>query len=76
MDGRLEEEEKEKKENKEEKEMETEEAKPRGEEAGSGRRLYFVDNIRSFVIVQVVVLHAAVTYSGLGMWYYQEAAAP
>jgi hypothetical protein len=55
--------------------LEAGEAKPRGEEAGSGRRLYFVDNIRSFVIVQVVVLHAAVTYSGLGMWYYQEAAA-
>ena len=50
-------------------------AKPRGEEAGSGRRLYFADNIRSFVIVQVVVLHAAVTYSNLGMWYYREAAA-
>ena len=50
-------------------------AKPGGEDAGSGRRLYFIDNIRSFVIVQVVILHAAVTYSGLGMWYYREAAA-
>lgn len=50
-------------------------AKPGGEGAGSGRRLYFADNIRSFVIVQVVILHAAVTYSGLGMWYYREAAA-
>jgi len=55
--------------------LEAGEAKPRGEDAGSGRRLYFVDNIRSFVIVQVVILHAAVTYSNLGMWYYREAAA-
>jgi len=38
-------------------------------------RLYFVDNIRWFVIAQVVVLHAAVTYSNLGMWYYREAEA-
>ncbi len=50
-------------------------AKPGGEGAGSGRRLYFADNIRSFVIVQVVVLHAAVTYSSLGRWYYRELAA-
>jgi len=50
-------------------------AKPGGEGASSGRRLYFVDNIRSFVIVQVVILHAAVTYSNLGMWYYRELAA-
>ena len=45
------------------------------EGAAEKGRLYFADNIRSFVIVQVVVLHAAVTYSGLGMWYYREAAA-
>ena len=37
-------------------------------------RLYFIDNIRWFVIVQVVVLHAAVTYSNLGKWYYLEPA--
>jgi len=37
-------------------------------------RLYFADNIRWFVIVQVVVLHAAVTYSNLGKWYYIEPA--
>jgi surface polysaccharide O-acyltransferase-like enzyme len=45
------------------------------EGAAEKGRLYFVDNIRSFVIVQVVVLHAAVTYSNLGMWYYREPAA-
>ena len=45
------------------------------EGAAEKGRLYFVDNIRSFVIVQVVVLHAAVTYSGLGSWYYRELAA-
>ena len=73
-EGEEEEEEEEKKEKKE-KETEKVEAKPGGEDAGSGRRLYFVDNIRSFVIVQVVVLHAAVTYSGLGFWYYREPAA-
>jgi glucan biosynthesis protein C len=37
-------------------------------------RLYFVDNIRWLVIVLVVVLHAAVTYSNMGNWYYKEPA--
>ena len=37
-------------------------------------RLYFIDNIRWLIIVQVVVLHAAVTYSALGDWYYKEPA--
>lgn len=35
-------------------------------------RLLFIDNIRWTVIVLVVMVHAAVTYSGLGHWYYYE----
>jgi len=35
-------------------------------------RMFFVDNLRLAVIVLVVILHVAVTYSGLGGWYYKE----
>jgi surface polysaccharide O-acyltransferase-like enzyme len=35
-------------------------------------RLAWIDNLRITVIVLVVILHAAVTYSGLGGWYYKE----
>jgi glucan biosynthesis protein C len=35
-------------------------------------RLLFVDNLRWLMIVLVVTMHAAVTYSGLGSWYYKE----
>jgi surface polysaccharide O-acyltransferase-like enzyme len=35
-------------------------------------RMFFVDNLRLMVIVLVVILHVAVTYSGLGGWYYKE----
>ena len=35
-------------------------------------RLFFIDNIRWLMIVFVVMTHAAVTYSNLGMWYYIE----
>ncbi len=35
------------------------------------RMLYF-DNLRLCVIMLVVCMHAAVTYSGLGSWYYKE----
>ncbi len=38
----------------------------------SPARLYFVDNIRWLVIALVVMVHAAVTYSCLGDWYYYE----
>jgi surface polysaccharide O-acyltransferase-like enzyme len=37
-------------------------------------RLFFVDNIRWLMIIFVVMIHAAVTYSTLGMWYYTEPA--
>lgn len=35
-------------------------------------RLLFIDNLRVFCIVIVVFIHAAVTYSGVGSWYYNE----
>jgi len=36
----------------------------------------FIDNLRWLVIGMVVVMHACVTYSGLGSWYYKEPSAP
>jgi len=35
-------------------------------------RFAYLDNVRSLVIFLVVVMHSAVTYSGLGGWYYIE----
>src|SRR6516162_10488195 len=35
-------------------------------------RLAFVDNLRWAMIVLVVSMHAAVTYSHLGSWYFME----
>lgn len=35
------------------------------------RELYF-DNIRALMIIFVVLMHTAVTYSGFGDWYYNE----
>lgn len=37
-------------------------------------RLQYIDNIRVFVIVLVILMHLAVTYSGFGSWYYNEGA--
>jgi uncharacterized membrane protein len=34
----------------------------------------YIDNIRWTVIAMVVLVHASVTYSGLGSWYYKEPA--
>ena len=36
------------------------------------KRLGYLDNLRSFVIFLVVVMHSNVTYSGIGSWYYTE----
>jgi hypothetical protein len=36
------------------------------------QRLDFVDNLRSAMIILVVSMHAAVTYSHLGSWYFME----
>lgn len=35
-------------------------------------RLLFVDNLRSFAIVLVFLVHIAITYGASGLWYYQE----
>ena len=37
-------------------------------------RLFFIDNIRWLMIIFVVMLHAAITYSSMGSWYYTETA--
>lgn len=36
------------------------------------QRLDFVDNLRSVMIILVVSMHAAVTYSHVGSWYFME----
>ncbi|MBO0730556.1 MAG: acyltransferase family protein, partial [Acidimicrobiaceae bacterium] len=36
----------------------------------AGGRLFYLDNLRTFVIACVVMHHLAVTYSGVGSWYY------
>ncbi len=38
----------------------------------TAKREYYVDNLRTMVIMLVVMLHLAVTYSSLGRWYYNE----
>src|ERR1700733_7558724 len=41
--------------------------------AGKGpARLLYIDNLRWVMIMLVVSMHAAVTYSHLGSWYYME----
>jgi glucan biosynthesis protein C len=35
-------------------------------------RLPYIDNLRAMIIIVVVMVHAAVTYSGMGSWYYIE----
>ncbi|MHA4809117.1 acyltransferase family protein [Flavitalea flava] len=42
-----------------------------GSKAVTGRLLY-IDNLRWVMIMLVVSMHAAVTYSHLGSWYYME----
>ena len=36
------------------------------------KRIAWIDNIRIMVIILVVILHAGVTYSNIGSWYYIE----
>jgi glucans biosynthesis protein C len=48
-------------------------AQPRSALAG---RLEFVDNVRWVMIVLVVTMHVAVTYSQVGSWYYRDTAKP
>ena len=35
-------------------------------------RFLYIDNLRLLIIVFVVMMHLAVTYSGFGSWYFQE----
>jgi glucan biosynthesis protein C len=42
--------------------------------APHGTRLLFIDNLRILLICGVVVGHLAVTYGGLGSWYYHDPA--
>jgi len=35
-------------------------------------RLAYIDNLRVFCIIIVVLIHSAVTYSCIGSWYYTE----
>src|SRR5512136_298047 len=37
-----------------------------------GSRLLFVDNIRVFLTILVILHHLMITYSGTGRWYYNE----
>ena len=46
----------------------------RPQAAANPARLLFIDNIRWVMIMLVLSMHAAVTYSGHGSWYYTEPA--
>jgi glucans biosynthesis protein C len=35
-------------------------------------RLFFVDNLRTFAIILVLLVHIAITYGAPGLWYYKE----
>ena len=35
-------------------------------------RLFFVDNLRTFAIILVFLVHLAITYGASGLWYYKE----
>lgn len=39
----------------------------------SGSRLVFIDNLRTTIIILVIMLHLSITYGGEGTWYYMEA---
>ena len=39
---------------------------------GTVKREYYIDNLRTMIIGLVIMLHLAVTYSSLGIWYYNE----
>jgi glucan biosynthesis protein C len=40
--------------------------------ASVGSRLLFVDNIRVFLTILVILHHLMITYAGTGLWYYNE----
>jgi glucans biosynthesis protein C len=37
-------------------------------------RLLFIDNLRTFAIILVLLVHIAITYGAPGLWYYKEGA--
>jgi surface polysaccharide O-acyltransferase-like enzyme len=41
-------------------------------EATASSRMFFVDNLRVFLTILVVVFHLAITYGAEGSWYYRE----
>lgn len=47
-------------------------APPTAVAAHAAPRLLFIDNVRWAMILLVLSMHAAVTYSPLGSWYYRE----
>ena len=38
-------------------------------------RLAYIDTLKATVIIMVVLIHACVTYSGIGSWFYKEPSA-
>lgn len=44
--------------------------------AASGSRLPFIDNLRTAVIVMVIMVHLSITYGGEGSWCYKEVDQP
>ncbi len=46
--------------------------KPVREKLPAKRRLFFIDNLRTLLIILVVLWHMAVTYGAPGFWPYQE----
>ena len=40
--------------------------------AVAGTRLAFIDNLRTLIIVLVIMVHLSITYGGEGGWYYKE----
>lgn len=41
-------------------------------DAVNNNRLGYIDNLKALLIIFVVIMHAACTYSGLGSWMYME----
>jgi len=38
----------------------------------AGSRLAFIDNLRTVIIILVMMVHLSITYGGEGSWYYEE----
>ena len=41
-------------------------------QTGAASRLFFVDNLRVYLTILVVLHHLMITYAGTGSWYYTE----